>query len=212
MALKLIDILKNIDINTEGVDTHDNQQIYEIYLDEPDRAITLILKQNKGYYIEIMKGYTDIEEDFIIGALFDSIKEAFQDYPHDRVSKNYVKISGTIFKHKLINKTKYNKANKRTLDYKNTDTISRSEMEEIGQQINSNHFDSLQGKLDPFKKIELEDEIKRSNLKGIQKKILLMIIETEGRVNYSDIADNFGFSKQNVSYHIQEIKDKIDIL
>jgi len=204
---KLIQILSDMEIDTKDYDTKDNNFIKGLYNKNPSLAITAIIKNNKWYYLEIMRDYTDINEDFMVGALFDSVNEAIKNYDADSVNKSYIIISGSIFKFKINDRVKYYNADKRSLDYHNVNTVSQSVLREEGYEIENNNLYDYCQELDPFEKIELKDEIMRSDILGIRKKILLLIIESEGKITNSDIAEHFGFVKSNVTYHLQEIRE-----
>lgn len=205
---KLLERLNGRGKENEDINTHDNEKIKEIYEEDRSSAIALMLKQNHKYYKKVLKDYSKFDDDFLLGSLLDAINEALSDFsPEDISNINYMILSVNILKYKISHRNDYKEAYKRTLDF---DTINSFEnIKEKSKEPTEGIFDYC-GELDPFKKIELESDIKSSNLTGMQKKILLFIIECEGKVTLRDIGEYFGFSKQNAWEHLQKIKENCD--
>ena len=55
----------------------------------------------------------------------------------------------------------------------------------------------------------MKDAIKSNELlTDIQKKIAIRCIESEGRIQQEDLANEFNITQQSVSYHLKRIREK----
>lgn len=202
---KQLDILVNsIQKNIKNIDTKDNKKIKDLYIVNKNRAIELLVKDNSNYYYEIVSDFKSISEEYLLGAILDSIYEALEKYELDNKDKTYITLSGIILKNKLINKIKHNSTKKKGGESKDS---SFDDIKNKGYDFDNKSVLNWRENLNGYSKFDIIDAINTNkNLSIIQKQIAIMCVKSEGRVFQEDLAKQFNMSQQAISYHLKKIR------
>ena len=171
-------------------------------------AISLLLFNNINYYLTIVNDFHNLSNDFIVGSILDSIYIAIEEIDYCKSIHNYIRFSGKILKRNLLDEVKTKNYYKRKIDSKNIEVDSFEDISRNNVGINEDMVIDLNSPINKLDKVEMKESILNEDLLEIRREILLMIVEGEGKITVTDIADELGVSQQNISYHLKVLKNK----
>lgn len=203
---ELSDLIKTIEIEDE-VDTQDNYAIKEYYNRKPSQAIALVLKENRGYYYQIVSSFNKVTDAFISGAVLDAINEALANYTLGENDSTYIVLSGTILRNMIAKRRDYLICLKRGGEESD---ISFDYMKLKGFDFDKKSFLEWEWHKGNFREVELLDYIKKhDDLTNRQKEIGEEIIKSDGKIRQKDLSNKFGVTQPTISYHISKIENAI---
>ncbi|MFW6282026.1 MAG: ArsR/SmtB family transcription factor [bacterium] len=170
-------------------------------------AIAFLLFDNINYYLTIVNDFHNLSNDFIVGAILDSIYTSIKEINYCESIQNYIRFSGKILKRNLLDEIKTKNYYKRKIDSKNVEVGSYENISRNNVGINEEMIIDLNSPIGEFDKIEMLEAIKKEDLLRIRKEILLMIVRGEGKITITDISKELNVSQQNVSYHLKYLKN-----
>jgi len=208
--IKKGDILRNIPkpLLSDDIDYTEIENFKKLCDKNISDAISFLLFNNINYYLTIVNDFHSLSNDFLVGAILDSIYTSIQEIDYCKSIHNYIRFSGKILKRNLLDEVKTKNYYKRKIDSKNVTVGSYEDINRNNVGINEDMIINLNLPINDFDKIEMIEAIKNEDLLKIRKKILLMIVDGEGKITITDIANELGVSQQNISYHLKVLKNK----
>lgn len=206
--IKKGDILRNIPkpLINDNIDYTKVDNFKELCDENLSDAISFLLFENVNYYLTIVNDFHNLSNDFIVGAILDSIYKSIEEIDYCNTIKNYIRLSGKILKRNLLDEVKTKNYYKRKIDSKNVDVGSYEDISRHNVGIDEDMIIKTNSPINSFDKIEMRESVEKSNLIDIRKQILLIIIEGEAKVSVTDISKELNVSQPNITYHLNVLK------
>lgn len=193
------EIMKEKAMNT---DYDKDVEIHSLFMTEPDDAIAKFYCENIGLIRNLSSKYLSIDEDLKGGIALESIYQCFNTYK-DGKGNTIVSHFRMIYSNKLKDEVKSQHRDKRKINKETSslDSLKEKTDGEFGvtssQSLTQNPEDNIV--------MDFNNFLNQFDFSDTQKNILRLYIDSAGRINQTDIAEELGVNKSTVSRNLNKV-------